>query len=103
MRYKIVNGLERGWVVYLILSAGIAGLVVYLLSSSGKAKMTATVSDYEKSGAFEVNQQTDRYIRTTTVKHKIETDNNRSGGGGSRGGSHTSSGGHSHGGGGRGF
>ena len=77
----------------------------YLISNAAQlAKLATDVingNTYMDRNEFKIRLENDRYINTTTVRRKIETNSGGSGGG-SRGGSfHRGSGGRSFGGGGR--
>ena len=91
----------RNPVVCLAISVIIAGVTVVIMAYRNKAKMTANGNTYMDRNEFKIRLENDRYINTTTVRRKIETNSGGSGGG-SRGGSfHRGSGGRSFGGGGR--
>ncbi len=86
-------------------SAVISGVILFIMASSAKTKMTTGSTTYMSGGGLRINQRSDIYTHTTTVKRRIESNNNSSHRGGRSGGSsvHRSSGGRSHGGGGRRF
>ncbi len=89
-------------------SAVISGIILFIMASSAKTKMTAGSTTYMNGNGLKINQRSDIYTHTTTVKRRIESNNSSHGGSSvhrSSGGSsvHRSSGGRSHGGGGRRF
>lgn len=88
--------------IRLAISVVLGAVITALLAFRASTRMTADGRTYSRNGTCRINSHSDRYLRTTTTSHKIQT-NSGGGGSSSGGGSHTSSGGHSHGGGGRSF
>lgn len=104
------NGRSKFVTLFLpcfLISAVIGAVVVCVMVSGNKSKMTVGSRTYMSGNGVNVIAREDIFTHTTTVKHRINTDNGGShSSGGSHsggGGHHVSSGGHSHGGGGRHF
>lgn len=77
-----------------LIAAAVALISVAIMAHSNKSRMTVTGNTYMDRNKFQFHRKSDHFIRTTTVKRKIE----------SSGGSKSShSGGRSHGGGGKKF
>ena len=90
---------------HLLVAVILGAVVTVIFVFQRKTKVTVSARNYQ-SGAVHMNQNTDRFLHTTVIKHRIEKPRSSGGGGGgghSFSSSHTSSGGHSHGGGGRSF
>lgn len=89
--------------VCLVISMIIALVSVVLMAYNNKAKMTANGNTYMDRNEFKIHVKEDRFINTTTFKHRISSSSGSSHHSGrSRGGSHHSGrGGRSFGGGGR--
>lgn len=87
-------------VICALLSMVLSAIIVFIMSLSSKPKIVVSGNDYVNNNTVHMRRSYDKYITTTTVKHKIENSSSGSGGGG---GSFHSSGGGSHGGGGGGF
>lgn len=69
--------------IYCILIALIIGVVaVALMAYNNKSKMTANGNTYMDKSQFIFHNRTDNYIRTTTIKRKIENSSSSGGGGG---------------------
>lgn len=85
-----------------IIGAVVALIVVLALKNPKGVRMTVNNHTYRKKDELELLAKEDRFLRRTTVTHKIESSSG-SGGSGGGGSFHSSSGGSSHGGGGRGF
>lgn len=79
-----------------LIAVGVSLISISIMTYSNKSKMTANGNTYMDKNAFRFHRNSDHFIRTTTVKHKIES-SSRSGGRSSGGG------GRSHGGGGKRF
>jgi uncharacterized protein len=89
-------------VVCIIIALIIGTVSVVIMSINNKSRMTVSGIDYMDRHNTKMHIHTDRYIRTTTQKIRINTSSGGGGGGGSHGGSfHSSGGGRSFGGGGR--
>jgi uncharacterized protein len=93
--------LTKYLLIFLGISAAIAGVTVVIMLSGAKAKMTVGSRTYVNQGV-QIRNQKDHFLHTTVVKHKIER-NTGGGSGGSGGSFHTGSGGHKFGGGSRKF
>lgn len=86
----------------LIISIIIGAVSVSVMALYNRSKMTVNGATYMDRNEMKVNVHTDRYIRTTTTKTRINSNSSGGRNGSShRGGSHHSRGGHSFGGGGR--
>lgn len=87
-------------------SAVVSGIILFFMARNAKTKMTAGSTTYMSGSGPIINQRSDIYTHTTTVKRRIESNNSSTGGSRRSGGGssvHRSSGGRSHGGGGRRF
>lgn len=89
------DGVMNKWWVQLLVAGVASAIIVLCLAHGNKTKMTVNSRTYLKGNKNNVLESADRYIRTATTSHKIESSS--SGGGGS---THTSSSGNTHGGGG---
>ena len=78
----------------IIVAAVISGIVVLILCFNQKSKMKANGNTYMDRSKYVTNQTIDQYLRTTTVKTKIETSSGGGGGGGSFSGNHGGGGRH---------
>lgn len=77
-----------------LIALATAFIMIVIMARKNKSKMTANGDTYMDRKKFRMHRQSDHFIRTTTVKHKVES---------SSGGSHGHRGGRSHGGGGKRF
>lgn len=91
----------RNPIICLVISILIGSVSVAVMAISNKPKMTADGGTYMDKRNTKMHVNTDRYIRTTTSKVKINTESGSGGGGGHGGSFHSGGGGHSYGGGGR--
>ena len=77
-----------------IIGAIISGIIVLVMCMRQKTKMKANKNTYMDTSKYAINQTVDQYLRTTTVKTKIEKSSGGGGGGGSFRGSHGGGGRH---------
>ncbi len=78
----------------LTIGAIISGIIVLILCMKQKSKMKANGNTYMDKSQYVTNTIVDQYLRTTTVKTKIETSSGGGGGGGSFSGGHGGGGRH---------
>ncbi len=87
--------------VRLVISAIIATIAVVIMSINQKSKKVTNPHVYMRDGKLDMREHSDIYTHTTTVKHRINTDNGGGGGGhgggGHSGGSFSGGGSHGHG------
>lgn len=101
--YMAGSGTERVVIPFYAIAV-IAAVValIYLIGNLARNIGTRTTvsNTYVNGGKPKMNVMTDRFIRKSVTKRRIQTSSGGGGGGGGGGGHHTSAGGHSHGGGG---
>ncbi|MBE5926030.1 MAG: TPM domain-containing protein [Lachnospiraceae bacterium] len=91
---EIITNILKNPLWCIVIGAVISGIVVLIMCMGHKTKMKANGNTYIDRNTYVTNQVVDQYLRTTTVKTKIETSSGGGGGGGSFSGNHGGGGRH---------
>lgn len=93
----VITDTGTGVAVRLLISAIIATIAVVIMHTSQKTKKVTDPRAYMRDGRLEMREHSDIYTHTTTVRHRINTDDGGGhGGGGHGGGSFSGGGSHGH-------
>lgn len=90
---EVVTKILKNPIACGFVGAVISGIIVLIMCLGQKSKMKANGNTYMDRNQYVVNEREDRYLRTTTVKTKIESSSG-GGGGGSFSGNHGGGGRH---------